>query len=152
MGVEIDLRFSDLWGSVVHGCCRGLRGCGEERLVERVAVVECNVVAESEEEGLFREGCGGGAQRCDQERSFCCCNGSGRDGSPSSRCMILPFLLFEVRTQIWRFKSSLGLGSVLRFLDFGNVKLLSRTRMFTNKYRFRVQATFEFQFVKWSAS
>ena len=48
MGVGIDLRFSDLWGSVVHGCCGRLRGCGEEQLAERIAVVKCNVAAESD--------------------------------------------------------------------------------------------------------
>ena len=37
----------------MHGCCGGLWGCGKERLAERVAVVECNVAAESDQ----KKGC-----------------------------------------------------------------------------------------------
>ena len=74
MGMGIDLRFFDPWGLVVRGCGGGLRGCGGERLAERVVVVEHSVVTRR------------GVAVADSS----CCNGSGRGGSPSSRCMNLP--------------------------------------------------------------
>ena len=85
----------------MHGCYGGLRGCGGERLAKRVAVVECNVAVESDQ----KRGC------CSErvavvEHSVAIrrgvtiadgsgCNGSGQDGSPSSRCMNLPLLSLE---------------------------------------------------------